>query len=383
MKKALIQFILQSILIFSSAFFCFISCNSKLPVLDLEKARDGLIEIDNRFRNYSDIDCIFLKGSSSLVPSDICNAYCSGNDLYLLFPNLLLYYNLFSGDLLFEYKPLEPVNFTDFVFDVTSSKAYILDKKASQILELAMNGEIIKKIKLDSANVYSTINRISGRRFLLTRQTVPYPSFDIVDFDTDKIQEYIFNTGKKTKTIPESSDSIWRKYPLYVTDETPNGINVKYLLDDRVFRFSDNRLTTNYIMKMGKQKVKLKYPWSVTKLKNNDRFRIIKFWQANNKTYILSQKIVKNVRGTFDSKGLSQFLDFKSVEPFCNFLAKVNLTSLMPSKDEIFMDNKRDRFLSIRKLRHEEKEDSIKWPKCMLEASNKGDMVVSIFKRKL
>lgn len=351
-----------------------------LPIWDAEnEMKNELIQIDDCFHNYSRADCNFLKESSSLKPDDIRNVHCYENDLYMLFPNLFLKYDLNTGDLLFRYKPSELVDFVDFTFDLATDRAYILDNKGSQVVELAMNGEIIKTVRLDPEHSYAMIKQLENHVFLIPEQTIPYPSFVKVDFEKGEVKNYEFISHKKTHDIPKNSDSTWTKYPLYVADEIPEGVMVKYLFDDHVYFCRKNEVKKKYLINMGRQKVKFKYPWTITKLKNNDRFRILKFWHGSKKTYVLSQQVVKNAFGIYDYRTLSQVHDFKNVDSYSGYMAINNLASLNPYKDELFMDYDRNRFLSFRKMNNKEKMEKNKWPKHMLETDNEDDLVISSF----
>ncbi len=362
---------------------CKQNSNGDLPVLDLGNAmNNGLIEIDDKYHNYSQAYCNFLKNSSSLAPEDIRNVYWCENDLYVLFPDLFLQFNIQTGNLLFTYKSSDKVNFVDFTYDLATQRAYILDDKNSQVLELSTKGDLIKTIKLDSNHSYTLIKHLEDRTFLVPIQTIPNPSFLVVDFKHDEVKNYDFVPAKKAQDIPIDSDSVWIKYPLYVADETPEGVRVKYLFNDHVFLCAKDEVKIDYTLNMGKQKLKRRYPWTNTKFKNNDRFRIIKFWHTGKKIYVISQSIVKNSRGIFDYKVLSQFKDFKSIDSFSGYIAVIKLASLNPYKEAIFMDNERRRFISFRKISDKEKEAKDKWPEYMLEAENKEDLVISVFTMK-
>lgn len=365
------------------AAFLLCRCSVDLPVWDAEYIlKNQLIEIDDRFHNYTDARCNFLKESAALNPEDLRNIHCSGNDLYLLFPESLLHYNWSTGELLYGYRPTEPVDFVDFTFDKTTNRAYILDNQESQVIELRMTDRTVDRLQLDTLHAYSLIKRLDAGTFMVAIQTIPHPSFATVDFERREVKSYELPKSKKAKDVPLNSDSIWAKYPLYVADETSEGIKVKYLFDDRIYLFNKSGFTESYLVKMGNQKVKFKYPWSVSQFKNNDRFRILKFWHTSQKTYVLSQQIVKNQVGVYDYQTLSQIKDFKNVDGYAGFIAKNTLASLDPYKEEIFMDEGRSRFLSFRKLSEKERMEKGNWPRHMLEATNKKDIVVSVFTMK-
>ncbi len=384
-----VSFLKNSIVLASTItlFFCF-SCQSSienLPIIDMDKLyRIGLEQIDEQYKNYSSADCIFLKNTSLISPASIQNIHCQGNDLYILLSESVLQYDLSTGNLVYRYKPLLPVNFVDFSFDSSSKTAYILDNKNAQVLKVDLTNDHREVIKLDSAYTYAMIKRIKGNTFLIPKQTVPLPSFVTVDFDRNEVKAYATEIAhnKEVERIPEGSDSKWKKYPLYVGDEVKNGVLLKYLFDERVYLCTIDSISANYHMKMGSQKVKTKYPWNATKLKNNKRYRIKKFWHGSQKTYVLHQEIVENILGVFDYKGLSQFKDKEPVNGFSGFVAKSFLSSLIPTKEEIFMDDECKRFLSFRNINDKEREIKYRWPKHMLNAANDKDIVVSIFKMK-
>ncbi len=378
----------KNIALISAVALCFCLCYSchsphkNLPILNMEDMyRIGLEQIDEQYKNYSSADCIFLKNTSLISPASIQNIHCYKNDLYILLPESVLQYDLSTGNLVYRYKPLLPVNFVDFSFDSSSKTAYILDNKNAQVLKVDLTNDHREVIKLDSAYTYAMIKRIKGNTFLIPKQTVPLPSFVTVDFDRNEVKAYATEIAhnKEVERIPEGSDSKWKKYPLYVGDEVKNGVLLKYLFDERVYLCTIDSISANYHMKMGSQKVKTKYPWNATKLKNNKRYRIKKFWHGSQKTYVLHQEIVENILGVFDYKGLSQFKDKEPVNGFSGFVAKSFLSSLMPTKEEIFMDDECKRFLSFRNINDKEREIKYRWPKHMLNAENDRDIVVSIF----
>lgn len=366
------------------AFFCKKTNDKELPILYMDKATNGLIQIDNEFNNYNQASCNFLQNSSTLNPNEIRNAHCCVNDLYLLFSNLFLHYDLNTGTLISQYEPSELVNFTDFSVNPTNQRVYILDNKSSKLLELNEDKGITKTIQLDTSHQYDKIMHLEKYVFLITVKTVPYPLFVTVNFETGDVKEIDCFIGKRNRILdtPEKSDSTWIKYPLYVADKTQQGVLIKYLFDDRIYLFSNNILTPVFFMNMGKQKVRFKYPWTTIRLKENNRFRIIKFWQTEEKIYVLSQFIVENTKGLFDYKMLSQFKDFELADSFGGFTAESKLATLYPSKDEVFMDDEKKRFLTLRKLNNNEKRDKSKWPPQMINTQNDEDLVVSIFQLK-
>ena len=356
--------------------------NENLPVLNMEFVKNnGITAIDNKFHNYYQAYCNFLKNSSALNPDDIRDVFCSVNDLYLLFLNSIRHYDLHTGNLLFEYNTPEQVNFVDFAFNQTTQKFCLLDNKNSRVIELTMDGEITKTIQLEKSHRYSKIEHINEQSFLVTVQTIPYPTFVTVNFENNEVKKLLpeTDTTQEKHDIPENSDSIWISYPLYVTNKSPRGIMIKYLFDDRVYLCNQNEIKPDHCMNLGTQKIKLRNRWTNTKIKNNDHFRIKKFWYTNKKTYVISQYLVKIERGVFDYKGLSLFRNFKNVDDYGDFIANNMLATLTPNKENIFMDDECKRFLSFKKISKKEKRNKKKWPLHMLEAENKEDLVVSVF----
>lgn len=349
------------------------------PKLNLEKVRGGLIQIDDRFRNYTNTHCNFLENSFTFVPEDIQNIHCHGNELYILFSDQLRHYNLTTGKLMSSYHSPIPVQFIDFCFDPSLQKAYLLDKKGSRLIELQLTGQQTETIKLDPTYTYSMVKQIDQKTLLIPKQTIPAPSFVIVNLERNEVDDLDFPENKdRTHAIPAGSDSIWAKYPLYVADETAQGVKIKYLFDDQVYLVTKNEITPDYIIRMGKHKLKRKYPWSKTKFKNNQHFRILKLWHGNSKTYILHKSIVKNVLGTFDAGMLSQFQNYSLVNDFEGFILQSGLASLSVN-NSVFMDDECTRFLSFKKLGHKESRTTKNWPQHMLDAENKENLVLSVF----
>ncbi|TKG89583.1 hypothetical protein EYV94_25115 [Puteibacter caeruleilacunae] len=363
-----------------SILYCCCSCSSSdrgnLPVLDLEKSGKGMIEIDNKFRNFTHTHSNFLQYSSGLSPNDIRNIHCYGNDLYVLFSNKLLYYDLISGDLLYSYQSPVSADFVDFGFDPLRQRAYILDKKQSHVFELQVKGDVIKEIKLDSAYAYTMIKQLDQGCFLIPKQTAPYPSYLTVDFTTGEVKDYTLKDQKKTYPIPEGSDSIWVKYPLYVANETRQGVKLKYLFDDQVYLFTKDGVTPEYIIDMGKHKVKRKYFWSKSTLKNNNRFRVLKFWHGKERTYILHRCIIKNIFGVFDPRMLSQFKDHKSYNSYGGMSLQNGISTMT---NQLFMDDECRRFICFKNLNDEERRGELLWPQHMQGAAKKDNLVLSVF----
>lgn len=370
------------IAILSSSLSCKQSDNKDLPVLDMDKVLDNeIIAIDNGFHNYWKAESNFLKNSSLFNPNDIRNVKCYQNDLVLLFPEEFLHYDLATGDLLFRYQSSEPADFIDFTFEPSTQCAFILDNKSSQVIKLSANGIKLKSQQLNKTYTYAFIKQLGDGVFLVPKQTIPSAAFVTVDFNKNEVKEYTFPDAEQTQIIPSGSDSIWVKYPLYVADETRDGVMLKYLFNDNVFLCTANQMKSLYKLDMGRQKVKRKYPWTKTKFKNNDRVRVIGFWHANEKKYVIVQQIIKNSLGMFDFKTLYRLVDFNE-DNALGFIAKAKLASLDPNHEPIFMDVTHNRFLSIRKLNDKEKKDKDKWPENMLGAESENDMVVSVFTMK-
>lgn len=368
--------------ILCGSFSCKQSDNMDLPVLDMEKLLNKeIIIIDDAFRNYWKAESNFLKNSSSLNPDDIRNVKCIGNDLFLLFPEDFLHYDLVTGDLLFRYQSSEPADFIDFAFEPSTQNTFILDNKSAKVIELSVKGKRLKSEQLDTTFTYAMIKRLADHFFLIPKQTVPSPAFTTVDFKKDEIKEYKFQEGEKTRSISSGSDSVWAKYPLYVADEIPSGVMIKYLFNDNVFLCTADHMKPNYKMNMGRQRVKRKYPWAETKFKNNDRARIIGFWHRNDKKYVIVQQIIKNELGTYDYKTLYKLNDLNA-DNSSGFIVKVKLASLDPNHEPVFMDDAHERFFSIRKLNEQEKKEKERWPENMLGSESEDDMVVSVFTMK-
>ena len=232
--------------------FVLIGCSKRteVPVIDLKYFANryivGTVNIHERERG-----SIFLEGTDDYRMSDLKQINSFGENIYFIVKNQMKSYSFRTGKVNIDFKiDNSSRNFTSFDIDPSTGTIYALDVNGSMIVCVDLFGSTLYEMTLDEKYEYCDVRVIDTNHLLITVITIPTPVTFIINLENKSLKP-LDEPSKKSFTPDKAlRDSVLNGWAsLYSFSKSSEGLFVKYLFDDVIYRYSANGKEKAYRVK--------------------------------------------------------------------------------------------------------------------------------------
>lgn len=252
MKKWKIIFALLSILNL---------CNCKekdlsFKSIDLQAfSNQNVISLEDRYSKYfSEYKAVSLEKTDSFFQKDVKQIISSENDVFILIKNQIRRYNLITGHLDNRFQIQNShYEFISFDIDTVNKKIYALDAKSTKIISLDTLGNSQNEFKLETIYKYDQLVLLDKSHILITTSSLPVPVTFVADLGNKSIKQIDYPSKKSFTPDKLLYDSILTRIaPINIIIKSENGVLLKYLFEDVIYRYSSELKEPEFYVKINK-----------------------------------------------------------------------------------------------------------------------------------
>lgn len=213
-----------------------------LPRIDLAhyyEAAEGIVSGDNRYDKWFDsYHAVFLEGTDSSGLSDyVCMAEADGRAVLLL-DGRIRAFDVRTGKESGCFLSGEGASYSGLDIDMEAGMLYALDAGNSRIDRFDMSGNLTGSLPLEEGYVYDKVAVIGHDLLLVTVRNYSGMLTFTADFNACKVSVCDWPETLDMNPSPENVKGIGYRCPeLYTVCRNGDEVLVKYLFDDKVYRY--------------------------------------------------------------------------------------------------------------------------------------------------